>query len=79
MPLYWPSPTFGEYGEWAERQGFIVEYGERYGTTFLKITPPEGASVVHFGLELEESMVPHIVSNLDRVLNVRSPWNPDNL
>lgn len=79
MPPYWPSPTFGEYSEWMEQQGFIVEHGERFGTPFLKVTTQDGVSAVHFGLELDESMTPSIVSNIDRVLNIRSPWNPDNL
>lgn len=81
----WPPsfncPTLGQYIEWAQSQGCAVEQGEKYGVFMVKITAPDGSrSVVEFGMDLSEGMVPTQVWHYDRNLKITSSWsawNPD--
>ena len=67
--------------EWAETKGCAIEHGEKYGVSMVKLTAPDGSrSVVHFGVELDEIMMPTVVWSTDRNLKIESPWtawNPD--
>jgi hypothetical protein len=78
---FFKLPTLGQYLEWAEQQGCLVEHSERFGTPMVKITASDKSrSIIEFGMKLEEGMLPTQVWHYDRNLKVQSPWsswNPD--
>ena len=52
-----------------------MESGEKYGESLVKLIAPDGSrSVVYFGIDLNEIMMPTVVYNADRNLKIESPW-----
>jgi hypothetical protein len=73
-------PTFGQYIQWALKQGCSVEYG--YATSpngqverLTKISSPDGKRwVIEVGTGQAEYLVATRISQLDRRLGMKSPW-----
>ena len=73
------SPTFGEYCTWLGREGGTVETDENAWGPFTRLSYPHGRRTrraIVAGVEPDERLTPSKVSQLDRRLGVKSPWNP---
>lgn len=73
------APTFGEYCDWLKCEGGSIQPGRNEWGEFIRLSYPKGRReqrAIEPNGDSDERLTPSKVSQLDKRLGVKSPWNP---